>query len=53
VIDLMAGMRVFGNLQATLNVDNVADEKYWTSMEWNQSFYGEPRSVTFRLSYAY
>jgi outer membrane receptor for ferric coprogen and ferric-rhodotorulic acid len=53
VIDLMAGVRVFDNLQATLNVDNVTDEKYWTSMQWNQSFYGEPRSVTFRLSYAY
>ena len=41
------------NLEFALNVDNVADEKYLTSLYWDQAFYGAPRhaSVSFRYRY--
>lgn len=51
VLDLMAGIDITGNLGATLNVRNIADEKYFNSLRWNQAFMGAPRSVTFNLEY--
>jgi len=51
VLDLMAGVSVMERLRATLNLKNVADEKYLNSLEWNQSYYAAPRSVTFSLEY--
>ncbi|HEX4505860.1 MAG TPA: TonB-dependent siderophore receptor [Alphaproteobacteria bacterium] len=51
VLDLMAGVQVMEGLRATLNVRNVADEKYLNSLEWNQAYYAAPRSVAFSLEY--
>jgi len=45
------------HLAVTLNVDNVTDESYLSSLywadiyAWDQAYYGEPRSATLRLSY--
>ena len=50
--DLMAGYRINDNFTATLNVNNIFDEKYYSRVGGNSvfNFYGEPRSATFRLS---
>jgi outer membrane receptor for ferric coprogen and ferric-rhodotorulic acid len=53
IVDLMAGVDVTDKIRATLNVDNVADEKYLTSLMWNQSYYAAPRSVSLRLDYTF
>lgn len=51
VLDLMGSVGIVGNLRATLNIRNIADEKYYNSLMNNQAFYGAPRSVTFGLDY--
>ena len=50
--DLLAGYRINDNFTATLNVNNIFDEKYYARVGGNSvfNFYGEPRSATFRLS---
>lgn len=53
VLDLMAGVRVVDGLRATVNVRNATDEKYLTSLMWNQSYYAAPRSVSLTLSYGF
>jgi outer membrane receptor for ferric coprogen and ferric-rhodotorulic acid len=52
VLDLMASVALNDNIRASLNVNNVADKKYFASLMWNQAYYGAPRSVTVGLSYA-
>jgi outer membrane receptor for ferric coprogen and ferric-rhodotorulic acid len=51
VLDLMASVQVVGNLRAALNLRNVTDQKYLTSLMWNQSYFAAPRSVSFGLDY--
>lgn len=53
VFDLMAAVDLTDQVRATLNVKNVTDEAYLTSLQWNQSYYGAPRSVSLRLSYSF
>lgn len=53
VVDLMAGVDVTEKVRATLNLRNAADEKYLTSLMWNQSYYAAPRSVSLRLDYSF
>lgn len=51
VFDLMVGIKVIDGLRASLNINNVTDEKYLNSLAWNQAYYAAPRSVTFSLDY--
>jgi outer membrane receptor for ferric coprogen and ferric-rhodotorulic acid len=53
LLDLMARYDIGKNLSATVNLNNVTDEKYLTSLQWTQSYYGPPRhgSVTLRWQY--
>ncbi|HEV2650412.1 MAG TPA: TonB-dependent receptor [Rhizomicrobium sp.] len=53
VLDFLVGIRVVDGLRATLNVNNVTDEKYLGSLKWNQAYYAAPRSFTVGLNYAY
>jgi outer membrane receptor for ferric coprogen and ferric-rhodotorulic acid len=53
VVDLMAGVDVTEQVRATVNIKNLFDEKYLTSLMWNQSYYAAPRSASVRLSYAF
>jgi outer membrane receptor for ferric coprogen and ferric-rhodotorulic acid len=53
VIDLMSSIDIVDNLRATLNLRNLTDKKYLTSLLWGQAFYAEPRAVTVSLSYKY
>mgnify|MGYP000294839496 CR=1 FL=1 len=53
VVDLMAGVDLTDTVRATINVDNVANEKHLTSLMWNQSYYAAPRSASLRLAYSF
>jgi outer membrane receptor for ferric coprogen and ferric-rhodotorulic acid len=52
VIDLQAGYKFSDNVTATLTVNNVFDEKYYERVGGTSvfNFYGEPRSVSFKLA---
>ncbi|WP_322522232.1 TonB-dependent siderophore receptor [Guyparkeria halophila] len=53
VTDLMARYEFSDNLSASLNVNNVGNEKYLNSVEYDQAFYGEPRNVMLSLDWKY
>lgn len=53
LVDLMASYDVSDNLTASLNLNNVTDEKYLTSLKWDQAFHGAPRSVMANLTWRY
>jgi len=53
VVDLMAGVDVTENVRATVNVKNLFDETYFTSLMWNQTFFAAPRSASVRLDYRF
>lgn len=53
LVDLMARYDINENLSASLNLNNVTDEKYLTSLYWAQGFYGAPRHAMFKLSWHY
>ncbi|WP_189455493.1 TonB-dependent siderophore receptor [Cognatilysobacter bugurensis] len=52
-LGLMAGYRFQSGWDATLNVDNVTDEKHLASLYWEQGFYAPPRSVSLTLGYRF
>jgi outer membrane receptor for ferric coprogen and ferric-rhodotorulic acid len=53
LLGLMARWDVNDKVHATLNVDNVTDEKYLTSLYWTQAYYGSPRSASVSLNWSY
>ncbi|MCL7939884.1 TonB-dependent siderophore receptor [Halomonas sp. ATCH28] len=53
LIDLMASYDINESLTASLNVNNVTDEKYLTSLKWDQAFHGAPRHVMANLTWRY
>lgn len=53
VVDVMAGIDLTGNVRATVNVKNLFDETYLTSLMWNQSYFAAPRSASVRLDYRF
>jgi len=53
LVDLMAAYKIDKNTTLALNVDNVTDRKYLTSLMWDQSFYAAPRSASLTLSWKY
>jgi outer membrane receptor for ferric coprogen and ferric-rhodotorulic acid len=53
LIDLMASYEIDKHTTLTLNVDNVTDRKYLTSLMWDQSLYGAPRSAMITLNWKY
>ncbi|MEQ9565012.1 MAG: TonB-dependent receptor, partial [Pseudomonadales bacterium] len=40
-------------LDVSLKGDNLSDKKHLTSLQWNQSYYGAPRSVTVSMNYGF
>ena len=52
-LDLLAGIRLSKNIEATVNVRNITNAKYLNSLEWGQAFYAAPRSAvgTLRLAF--
>lgn len=53
LVDLMASYAIDKRTTLTLNLDNVTNEKYLTSLLWDQSFYGAPRSASLTLNWKY
>jgi len=53
VVDLMASVRLAEKVRATVNLKNLFDETYYTSLMWNQSYYAAPRSASVRLDYSF
>lgn len=50
--NLTAGYRFSDAVSARLNVKNLFDEQYYSSIDfYNQGFFGEPRSVEASLRY--
>ncbi len=54
LINLMTQYKINKNLEATLNINNITNKKYLTSLYYkNQSFYGAPRSAYLTLKWTY
>lgn len=45
IVDLMARYQLTRNISVAVNVDNLTNVKYWTSLQWDQAYYGAPRTV--------
>ena len=53
-MNLMAAYDFTENLTARLNVRNLFDKTYYSSIDfYNQGFFGEPRNVQLTLSYRF
>lgn len=53
LVDLMASYDISDNLSASLNLNNITDEKYLTSLYWAQGYYGAPRHAMLTLGWNY
>nr|WP_263859011.1 TonB-dependent receptor [Shewanella algae] len=52
--NLMASYQIQDNLVARLNVRNLFDKKYYSSIDfYNQGFFGEPRSLELSINYTW
>ena len=52
-LNLMANYQIDHHWSAALNLYNVTDEKYLTSLMWGQSYYAAPRSAIATLTWKY
>lgn len=53
VLGLMARYQLGKNLSLSLNLNNVTDKKYLTSLYWTQSYYAAPRNGSATLTWTY
>lgn len=53
LLDLMAEYRLDKQWTASLNINNVTDRKYLTSLYWSQSYYAAPRNLSVSLNWTY
>jgi outer-membrane receptor for ferric coprogen and ferric-rhodotorulic acid len=53
LVDVAVHYDLTPTLGLSVNVDNVTDEKYFSSLYWDQAFYGAPRNVKFAVSWKY
>jgi len=53
LFDLAAHYDVTPELTLSVNVENVTDKKYLSSLYWDQAFYGAPRNVSASLNWKY
>lgn len=51
VASLMARYQVTDNLAATLNLNNLFDEKYYSGIGGSVGHYGDPRNASLNLRY--
>ncbi|BFL84001.1 hypothetical protein LFREDSHE_24510 [Shewanella baltica] len=52
IANLMASYQITDDAIVRLNIRNVFDEKYYSSIDfYDQGFFGEPRNVELSLSY--
>lgn len=53
LVNLLAGYDINKQLNIALNVNNVTNKKYLTSLYWDQSYYGAPRNAVLSLRWKY
>jgi outer-membrane receptor for ferric coprogen and ferric-rhodotorulic acid len=53
LLNLMARYEISDHLTATVNLNNVTDKKYLTSLYWSQGYYGEPINGSVALNYKF
>ncbi|TNJ35688.1 TonB-dependent siderophore receptor [Arenimonas terrae] len=53
LLGLMARYEFAQAWSATLNLDNVTDEKYLPSLYWEQGYYAAPRSASLSIAYRF
>jgi outer membrane receptor for ferric coprogen and ferric-rhodotorulic acid len=53
LVDLMARYQLMPRLSLSANVYNLTNAKYLTSLRWDQSFYGAPRTYSAALGYSF
>lgn len=53
VLNLMANYEIDKNWSAAVNLYNVTDQKYFTSLMWDQGYYAAPRSAMATISWKY
>jgi outer membrane receptor for ferric coprogen and ferric-rhodotorulic acid len=53
LLNLMARYDFTDKVSATLNLNNVTDRKYISSLYWDQGYYGAPRNATLALNLRY
>lgn len=52
LVDIMASYAFNDRVKASLNIHNVTNEKYLTSLYWAQGYYGAPANATLKLSWS-
>jgi outer membrane receptor for ferric coprogen and ferric-rhodotorulic acid len=53
LVGLMASYEIDPNWTLSANLDNLTDERYISSLYWEQGFYGAPRNASMTLSWNY
>lgn len=53
IVDLMARYQVTKNVSLAVNVNNVTNVKNWSSLQWDQAYYGAPRTVRGTLGFSF
>jgi outer membrane receptor for ferric coprogen and ferric-rhodotorulic acid len=49
IVDLMTRYQLTRNVSVAVNVDNITNVKYWNSLQWDQGYYGAPRTARVTL----
>ncbi|MDU0353934.1 TonB-dependent receptor [Paraglaciecola aquimarina] len=52
-VDAFARYQLNSNIDLALNVSNLLDKKYLTSLYWTQSYYAAPRQVQATIAWRY
>lgn len=53
IVDLMAKYQFNENWSASVNINNVTDEEYYSSLYWTQAFYGAERNAQVSMNYSF
>lgn len=53
LLNLMARYEINKQFSTSLNLNNVTNEKYLTSLYWTQAYYGAPRNASVSLNWKY
>lgn len=53
LLNLMASYDIDPNWSVAANLNNLTDEKYLTSLYWDQAYYGAPRNASASVSWKY
>jgi len=53
VVGLMASYAIDDHWSVSANLDNLTDEKYLTSLYWDQAYYAAPRNASMTVSWNY